>query len=171
MGLLGSAARASLPGVWPHLRASQGRAVQFFLSATANGTLYLDTWGAPRASWFASALTSTASHWYHSSIQQVCKVHDTLGERAGHHPISTAVSQLRLYVAGAQELAGGAPRSTWFLARAYWRLSYARESGRPGTIPLGVGEFVEPTCPSRVTCPAVHAAQAKPKGETSGTFV
>ena len=40
---------------------------------------------------FASALTFTASH---SSIQQVCKVRDTLGERAGHLPISTRASTM-----------------------------------------------------------------------------
>ena len=49
---------------------------------------------APRPSRFASALTSTASYCCHSSIQQVCKVHDTLEERAGHHPISTAICSL-----------------------------------------------------------------------------
>ena len=130
--------------------------------------------GAPRASRFASPLTSTASHWYHSSIQQVGKVHDTLGERAGYHPISTAVCSLTLWFMRDHKTFSKSARERTSISRAkraaenpartgFYGFSCAgvkptrthgRAPTRVGVKPLmatGVGSGVGQVCAARLT--------------------
>ena len=115
---------------------------------------YLDTLGAPRASRFASALTSTASHWYHSSIQQVCKVHDTLGERAGHHVL---FPQLFAHYADWRSRGGrAAPQLRVFVAaRSFVHLRVWRYALRVWS--HGMGEVLRPERRSGVA--SLHVAR------------